>query len=118
MKTLYLTAIALIALVFSVSYSINSYSSNLSDDMCKCCDSTCVQSGCCVEGSGSSQGNANCCTDKCTSEKCKECCSSGKCTMMKSDNTDPSGKTMGMSDKMTGSCCKAKDGEAQKNCCK
>lgn len=112
MKNLKIILAATAVFLFAVSLSSNIYSNNKTDDLCKCCDSVCVETKCCT---GSAQGTAGCCTDKCTSEKCKECCVSGKC-MMK-DDMKKSDTGMNMDNKENSSCCTKATGSTEKGCC-
>lgn len=112
MKNLKIILAVTAVFLFAVSLSSNSYSSNKQDDLCKCCDSVCVEAKCCT---GSAQGISGCCTDKCTSEKCKECCDSGKCMMkddMKKSDTD-----MNTDGKENSSCCTKSAESTEKGCC-
>lgn len=117
MKTIYLTAISVIAFIFAVAFYSNTYSS-INDNNCKCCDSKCTEANCCTEKSGTAQGEmTNCCTDKCTSVECKERCASGGCKM--SDNMEmKSDVNQSNTDNTAKSCCMDKTGSNMKNCVK
>ncbi len=117
MKTLYLTAVSVIAFIFAIAFYSNTYSS-INDNDCKCCDSKCTETKCCTEKSGSSQGEpGSCCSDKCTTEKCKECCAAGGCKMT-DDKKIKSETDQSNPGNSVNSCCKEMSGTGMKNCSK
>jgi len=117
MKTIYLTAISVIAFIFAIAFYSNTYSS-INDNNCKCCDTKCTEAKCCTEKTGTAQGEmTNCCTDKCTTAECKECCTAGGCKM--SDNKEMKSEVnQSNTDNNSKSCCKDKTGSNMKNCVK
>ena len=123
MKTINFLTVLITAVLLSVSFNSNSFSSQPDMD-CKCCGQECIDAKCCTMDAGTSQGVSSCCTDKCTSEECKKCCGSGSCSMMKDSNNPSHGQgTMNnetMNTNTDKSCCSDK-GKAEgktKDCCK
>ncbi len=123
MKTINFLTVLITAVLLSISFNTNSFSSQTDMD-CKCCGQECIDAKCCTMDAGMSQGVSSCCTDKCTSEECKKSCGAGNCSMMMKDSKDPShaqgnmnNETMQNSDK---SCCSDKTNHVgkTKDCCK
>lgn len=119
MKTLYLTAVSVIAFIFAIAFYSNTYST-INDNNCKCCDTKCAEAGCCTEKSGSSQGETvSCCSEKCTTENCKECCAAGECKMTGDKKIkSEAGQGNCNMDNSSKSGCKEMSGSGMKNCCK
>ncbi|HMS34984.1 MAG TPA: hypothetical protein PKC91_12960 [Ignavibacteria bacterium] len=122
MKTINFLAVLFTAVLLSLSFNSNSFSSQTGMD-CKCCGQECIDAKCCTMETGSSQGVSSCCTDKCISEECKKCCGSGNCSMMKDSNDSThsqdtmNNESINETDK---SCCsdKSKSEGMTKDCCK
>lgn len=125
MKTINFLAVLFTAVLLSVSFNSNSFSSQTGMD-CKCCGQECIDAKCCTMDmdAGASQGDSGCCTDKCTSAECKKSCGSGNCEMMMKDSKDPTHSQGSMNNETmnnSGKECEMKKSNTEgmtKDCCK